>query len=130
MITEKENIEFIEDQPEPKAVRKGSLKDFLDGSILIKDFVVKQLPFIIFLTLLGIVYIGNRYHAEKVYRKHLLLQNEIKELRAEAITTASDLMFISKQSQVIKMVEESGLNLVESKVPPKKIRVKNKKKKE
>lgn len=128
MNEERKHIEFIDENAEEKANRRGALRDFLDGSILIKNFMVKQLPYILFLTLIAVIYIANRYHAEKVYRKHLLLQNEIKEMRAEAITTASDLMYISKQSQVIKMVEERGLEIEESKAPPKKIVVKKKKK--
>lgn len=127
---EEENIEFIPEKQEPKAPKdskKGSVRDFLDGSILIKDFMVKQLPFIIFITVLAIIYIGNRYHAEKVYRKHLLIQNELKEMRAEAITTASELMFMSKQSMVVRLVEEEGLNIKEAKVPPKRIIVKKRK---
>jgi hypothetical protein len=32
----------------------GSLKDFIDGSVLTRDFVLKQLPFIIFLAILAI----------------------------------------------------------------------------
>lgn len=35
---------------------------------------------------------------------------------------ASQLMYISKQSQVAKLVEEKGLGLEESVVPPKKIK--------
>ena len=125
-----ENIEFIPEQQEPKVPRgsrRGSIRDFLDGSILVKDFVVKQLPFIVFITALAIIYIGNRYNAEKVYRKHQRLQNEIKEMRAEAITTASELMFMSKQSMVIRLVEEKGLDIKESTEPPKRIVAKKKK---
>jgi hypothetical protein len=74
------------------------------------------------------MYIGNRYHAEKVLRQNLKLQNEIKELRAEKITTASELMYSSKQSEVLKMVKEKGLELEESFDPPKRIVIENKKK--
>jgi hypothetical protein len=70
---------------------------------------------------LAIVYIANRYNAEKVMRQTVVLQNELKEMRSESITTASELMFISKQSEVSKLVKIKGLDLYESVEPPKKI---------
>ena len=50
------------------------------------------------------------------------LQNEIEELRAESITTASELIYFSKRSEVNKMINEKGLDLKESRVPPIKIK--------
>ena len=58
---------------------------------------------------------------EKVVRESIELIKEINELRAEAITTSSELMFSSKQSEVVKLVESRGLGLIESVEPPKKI---------
>ena len=80
----------------------------------------------LFLTFLAILYIANRYHAEKILRESVALQNEIKELRSEEITTASDLMYNSKQSEILKMVQRKGLGLEESTTPPKKIVVNKK----
>lgn len=116
----KKNIEFIDDRQERKELAIGSVRDLLDGSFL-NEFVVKQIPYILFITLLAFVYIGNRYRTEKIVRKTIDLQKELSELRAEAITTSSELMFISKQSEVVKMVEEQGLELKESVEPPMKI---------
>ena len=117
----KDNVEFIEEKQEPKGSRLGSIKDLLDGSLIANDFIVKQLPYIIFLVALAFIYIANRYHAEKVVRASIELSKEINELRAEAITTSSELMFISKQSEVAKLIEERGLGLKESVEPPRKI---------
>ena len=51
------------------------------------------------------------------------LQTELKELRARAISTASELEFISRQSEVAKLVEKQGLELREAVEPPIKITV-------
>ncbi len=121
------NIEFVDQQTEQKENRKGSLKDIFNGRVLAREKVVKQLPFVLFLTFLIILYIGNRYQTEKVVRQTIRLQNELKELRAEAISTASELEYLSRQSQVTRLLEEKEMDLEESVVPPKKIVVKNKK---
>lgn len=121
MAKEKE-IEFIDPEIENSEEKKTSFKDLLDGTILTRKSIVNQLPFIFFLTFLAAIYIGNRYHAEKVVRDLTKLQQEVKDLRAESITNASELMFISKQSEVIKMVRGANLNLEESVKPPIKIK--------
>ena len=117
----KDNVEFIEEKQEKRESSFGSVKELLDGSLIANEFIVRQLPYIVFLVFLAFVYIANRYHAEKVVRANVELSKEINDLRSEAITTASELMFISKQSEVAKLVKERGLGLEESVVPPTKI---------
>ena len=60
-------------------------------------------------------YIGNRFHAEKITRESTRLQREVKDLRAEALSISADLMYISRQSEVYRLVKEKGLNLEELK---------------
>ena len=117
----KDNVEFIDEKQERKEHKFGSVKDILDGSLIANDFILKQLPYIVFLVILAFVYIANRYHAEKMVRKSIELSKEISELRSQAITISSELMFISKQSEVAKLVESRGIGLKESVEPPRKI---------
>ncbi len=123
MRTRNRNTEFIDQKAEQKEIRKGSVWDLFDGSVLTRERVVKQLPFVLFIAFLIILYIGNRYQAEKVIRQTQVLQAELKELRARAISTASELEFISRQTEVAKLVERRGLGLKEAVEPPIKISV-------
>jgi len=117
-------------EEEPKAESTGKnekkipIKSLLDGSILTRESVIEQLPYLLFITLIAVFYIGNRYHAEKILREMQQTQNELRELRAESITTASKLMFISKQSEVSRLVQQKGLDLKEAVEPPEKLIVK------
>jgi galactokinase len=120
-----ENVEFVDQKVESKELKGTSFREFLDGTVLTRKNVVKQLPFIIFLSFIGIIYIGNRFHAEKVVRDITRIQAEVKNLRAEEITTASELMKLSKQSEVVRLVKEKNLGLVESTEPPAKIKSRN-----
>lgn len=124
MIEEKDNIEFIIEKPEPKAPKKGVIKELIDGSVLTRESVVRQLPFILFLTFLAFIYIGNRYHAERLVRQANDLHRELRDLRAQAITTSAELMHISRQSEVLKIIRQKELGLKESTEPPKKLVVK------
>lgn len=118
------NNEFVDVKPESKPAKKSTVKGLLDGSLLARNAVLEQLPFVLFIVLLAIIYIGNRYHAERLIRETAGIQKELKDLRSEAITTSSDLMFISKQSEVTKLIEKKGLDLKESVEPPKIITIK------
>ena len=124
-MEENENIEFIDAPKEQKTAKKSSgLKDILTGNILSRESVAGQVPYVLFLAFLAIIYIANRYKYEKLVKQDQTLQVEVKNLRAESITVASQLMFISKQSEVSKLIEKKGLGLEESVVPPKKIKAK------
>lgn len=107
-----------------KKAKTGSfIKELLSGSMVSEKIVLKNLGYILFVTLLAAMYIGNRFHAEKITRESTRLQREVKDLRAESLSTSADLMFISKQSVVFSMVREKGLNLEELKIPPYKLLV-------
>jgi len=120
----------VENNTEPKASekipldKKKILREFLDGSVLTKDIFIKQLPYIFFLTFLAGVYITNRYNAEKLVKQASKLQREISDLRSESVAIASELMFLSNQTQVAKLLKEKGMDLKEVTVAPKKIVIK------
>ncbi len=116
------NPEYSELHNEPEESKKVLLRDLIDGRILTRYIVVKQLPYILFLTFLAIIYIGNRYHAEKVVRETTNLQERLEELRSDAISIESKLFNLSKQSNVSKEIKKRGLELYESIVPPKRIK--------
>ena len=117
-----ENTEFVDIKKERDELKGTSIRDIIDGSLLTSSIILKHIGFIIWLTFLGIVYIGNSYHAEKVARSISRLHREVKDLRAESITTAAELMYVSRQSVVQQMVKNSKLELKESVEPPFKIK--------
>lgn len=102
-----------------KQGKPGSfMKELMSGIIFSDVIILKNLWFIIFLTILGAFYIGNRFHAEKITRESARLSREVKDLKAESLSTSASLMYVSKQSEVYRMVHEKGLGLEELKIPP------------
>lgn len=116
--TEREREEKEKSSVVDEELKIFSFRQIIDGSLLTRQAVLRQLPFILFLTLLAVLYIANRYNAMRMTRQVNELQTEIRELRARSITIAAELMNISRQSQVAKMVQEKGLDLKESVTPP------------
>lgn len=120
----KENTDNKKQKIKPKNKLAGSLAGLFTGSLLTRQGVVKHLPYLLFLALLALMYIANGYMAEGTVRELNQVNGELKELRSEYITTKSDLMYYSKQSQIAAITGEKQLGLAESYTPPKKIVVK------
>ncbi len=100
---------------------RRSIVDVLNGNFLTKDDVLFHLPYLLFLSLLALIYIANGYVAEDTVRKLNKVGREVKEFRSEYITTKSELMYKSKQSELAEFIDRKGLGLKESFEPPKKI---------
>jgi hypothetical protein len=94
---------------------------FMKGAVS-KEAATEALPFIIFIAFLGMMYIGNRHNAENNIRKIDKLNKEVKELSWDFKTLKADLMFRSKQTEVVKQVD-SVLGLKVPTQPPIKIKV-------
>jgi hypothetical protein len=90
--------------------------------VLFQDGVpVKYLPYILYLMVVALFYIGNTHYAEKTIRKIDKIKVETEDLRADYTTLKSDYMEASKQSEVARKVAPAGL--VESSSPPYQIEV-------
>ena len=98
-----------------------SFLSLLNGDFLTRDNALQRLPYLLFVTLLVIGYIGNIHYAESTVREADKLTRELKELRSEFITTKFELMFKSRQSEVARSVAHLGLE--EPLIPPMKIAV-------
>ena len=100
---------------------KISIRDLMSGNFLSREGFLNQLPFILYLAFLGLIYITNHFNAEKVLRETQKLEKELHEMRAESITRTSILMDNSKQSKVAERVKERNLGLEEATTPPQQI---------
>lgn len=119
MKSKEKNREFIKPSEELRESKKFTIRDIIGGEILTKNFMVKQLPFFLFIALLLLTYIANRNGAEKTARRMVEMQKNIKELRSQSISVNFKLMNLSKQSAIVKNLKDRGMDLKESTVPPK-----------
>ncbi len=79
-------------------------------------WVVKNIPFFLFLAVMAVVYIYNGHHADKLIRNIAKSEKNIKELEYEYKSLKSEVIFRSKASELSKAV--APLGLAEAKVPP------------
>lgn len=128
--------EHIEDEPEledeielkvkrkmPESENLFFKKLFTEG-VVSKEAATQMLPYLIFLSVLSMLYIANSHMAIKNIRKIDQLNKEVKELSWEYKSLKADLMFKSKLTEVAKKVDTLGIK--ELTEPPKKILVNSK----
>ncbi len=73
------------------------------------QWIVKNVPFFLFLALLAVIYIYNGHYTDKLVRKISTTEKHIKELEYEYKTIKSEVIFRSKASVLAGAVERLGL---------------------
>lgn len=111
----------IQEQKEKPYETPNAVSAWLSKKAFSKEAATSALPFLLFLSFLGMIYIGNRHNAENNIRKIDGLTKEVKELSWDFKTLKADLMFQSRQTEVIKKVD-SLLGLKVSVKPPIKLK--------
>src|SRR5579863_4509019 len=82
-------------------------------SLIRYQWMVRNLPFFLFLAFLAVIYIYNGHYADRVVRD---IGKTGRELQDEFKSLKSEVMFRSKQSELAKAVEPFGLKPLSS--PP------------
>ena len=112
----------LQDEARPAKKRKRlskPIQSLLEGEFLSREGVVSNLPYLAFLAVIAIIYIANTYYAEKTFKEIESTKIELKELRYQYITTRSNLMYLSKQTEIAGRAKQFGLT--ETTSPPYKI---------
>lgn len=112
--TQAENQEMEARESIPKKpgfmdkITEGIL-EVLGGEFLMHEKARKQFAFVFFLAGLALVYIANSYYAERTSRQIDALNRELKELHYSYISSKSELMQESKQSELARKLKKTGL---------------------
>ena len=119
--TEEEQEELVqEEKPKETSKLTSAMKKMADFDFNIsKEWMMKQIPFGLFVMVLLLIHIYNLHTTERIIRNTDKLNKEIKELRSEYITILSQLMSESKQSTVAQKLDTLGIKELTS--PPIKI---------
>lgn len=75
-----------------------------------------NLPFILFLTVIGFLYITNSYYVEDTVREMEEIKNNIKDQNNEFVITKTQVSLKGQRNEIVGTVEQIGLK--ESEQPP------------
>lgn len=112
--------------PGPGAQKKASpgkgkgtfLKGLISGTVISDSIILKDVRYSALIALLAIIFIANRFNAERMEREITALEQEVRDLRAESLSVSANLGSVSRQSEITDLVKERGLGLEELREPP------------
>jgi hypothetical protein len=84
---------------------KAGWRKWLQG-----QWMVQYVPFILFLALLAVVYIGNGHFADNAIRNTGKATRELKQLQYEYKTLQAEVIYRSKESELANAVAPLGLS--------------------
>lgn len=133
---DQETVERIKDEEEKKPQKKTRRKkkkksenrsngrlmvQIMNGEFMTRDWFIRNLPFTFYVGFLMVLLIGWGYYGDSMSRKEVELQQELSELNSEYFTLSSEYITKKGRQQIKERLEGSGLE--ESRISPKKIRV-------
>ena len=89
--------------------KKKTFRDYTAWGSLSANLILKNLPFVFFISFLTIVYIANAHYGEKTVREIQSLEREVIDLRSKCFALRAETMYNSKESEIKKRVEPIGL---------------------
>ena len=106
-----EEAPFSEDVPVVESKKSARKKNRRPAwkRMLSYRWIMRNIPYFLFLAVLAVVYIYNGHYADKTIRHMTRVNRELKELQYEYKTVKSEVMFRSKQSELAKAVAPFGL---------------------
>ena len=115
-----------EDQEAVEAMRKFtndddadfSVKSILGGDFLMSKFMMKQVVFVMFCVVLMILYTGNRYDSQQDAILIDSLRVRLQEVKYNVLTQSSELMNLTRQSNVERMLKAAGDSMLHNSITP------------
>jgi hypothetical protein len=101
-----------------KKEKKKSILYIIGGGILQEDFILKHTRMLGLIVILLFFFIGNRYSCMQKLKEIDKLQQQLRDVRFEALSISAELTGNSRQSQIERLLEENGIEMEGAKEPP------------
>lgn len=121
-VAEKPSKKIAQEKAGVNVAHDNVFTAFLKKGFISSEDATRALPFILYLSLLGMIYIANRHITEKNIRDIDKISKEVKELSWDYKSTKADLAFKSTLTEVAKRADTLGVKV--SVDPPQKLLVK------
>lgn len=95
-----------------------SFKSIIGGDILQSRFFMRQILWFLLVAVLAVVYTGNRYSSEHDVIVIDSLKEQLQTVKYNVLTQSSELMNLSRQSNVERMLKHSKDSMLQNPVTP------------
>lgn len=115
-MSNRKNRPLGSNQPQTAEAQAGGTGGFWQRFSTLKvelsmsdDSALRHVPFLMYLTLLGLIYIANNHYAEEVAGRITKKERVVKELQMEYSTLKYEYMTASNKEEVASKLEKMGL---------------------
>lgn len=95
-----------------------SLLKILGGDILQSEWLRRQIPLLIMLMFLVIIYIGNRYASQKEMIEIDDLKQQLTDVKYDALTRSSELLEKTRRSKIEQYLKNSNDSALKTAIVP------------
>lgn len=103
-----EVLKKITDEENDDEMGEISFKTIFGGDILQSRLLLKQIIWFMFVVVLMIIYTANRYSAQQDTLTIAELREKLQEVKYNVLTQSSDLMNLTRQSNVEKYLKQTN----------------------
>ena len=89
--------------------KKKTFKDYTAFGSISAELILKNFPFVFFISFLAMIYIANAHYSEKKVRQIQTSQAELKQMRWKYMSLKSEFTYQAKRSEVLKLVKDIDL---------------------
>lgn len=97
--------------PVENTIKKKTTAFSVIGDFFSYRWIIKNTPFVLFLSFLAVLYIANGHMADNRVRKINEVGRKLKDLQYEYKMQKSDMMFKSRESEMVNAVQPLGLGM-------------------
>ena len=101
-----------------KQSKGGVFRGLISGTLISESLILKDMKYSALIAVIAIIFIANKFNAERVEREIIVLEQEVRDMRAESLSVSAELGSVSRQSEITDLVRERGLGLEELREPP------------
>ncbi|MCU0377488.1 MAG: FtsL-like putative cell division protein [Bacteroidales bacterium] len=109
---------MVEQKTKQKKGTGNLIKGLISGTFISERLILNNMRYVSLLFVIALIFITNRFQAERVEREIIKLEQEVRDMRAESLSVSAELGSVSRQSEVYDLVKERGLGLEELRTPP------------
>ena len=98
--------------------RKKAGKDFFQGRFISLDFFKRNAKYIVFVVLMALAYIANKFVCQSSMEEVIRLKTELANAQTDLVNASAKYNSMIRESEMTKLMREKHINLTAPSEPP------------
>ncbi len=98
--------------------RKKAGKDFFQGRFISLDFFKRNAKYIVFVVLMALAYIANKFVCQSSMQEVISLRTELANAQTDLVNSSAEYSSMIRESEMTKLMREKHIDLTAPEEPP------------